>query len=122
MKSALLYALTLIVALAASLALTVFGASHANAAEVLSYSDADVGIMLHDSACKNADLAAVLQESVPSASVDSIKHAAIDYKLWQNMAVAGCWVFDGGEKIIIADEMGNAGFIKREAFKAVHAF
>ena len=116
MKSFVLYILAALAALAGVVCLSL--ATPAHAAEVLSYQDETAGIMLHDKACPNADLAEALNASVPNGKIQS---GEVDYKNYR-MKVPACWVFDGGEKIIIADEMGNAGFILRSKFKAVHAF
>ena len=116
MKSFVLYILAALAALAGVVVLSF--ATPARAAEVLLYQDETAGITLHDKACLNADLAEALNASVPNGKIQS---GEVDYKNYR-MKVPACWVFDGGEKIIIADEMGNAGFVLRSKFKTVHAF
>lgn len=117
MKAFVLYILAALAALAGVVCLSL-ATSPAHAAEVLVYANESVGITLHDKACLNADLAEALNSSVPNGKIQS---GEVDYKNYR-MKVPACWVFDGGEKIIIADEMGNAGFVLRSKFKTVHAF
>ena len=117
MKAFVLYILAALAALAGVVCLSL-ASSPARAAEVLAYTDESAGIMLHDSACLNADLVEALTESVPGSKP---QHADVDYKNLR-VIIPACWVFDGADKIILADEMGNAGFILRSQFKTVHAF
>ena len=116
MKAAILYAVALVIALLSSFFLVVARAAPVAAAFV--YEDGSAKIVLSHDACKNADLAQELLAAVPGSAV---KFAEVTYKDLGGILVKACWAVEG-EKVILADEMGNAGFILHSAFKPVYAF